>query len=295
MYIYPYKRFCLAYANKRLFNVDDPERLVGIYDIDYMNFKEAFLAKERIDGSYISVLLGEIKPGVYLNCIDLDGYKNEDGSLSDKAKELLKNFSKEELEDSISGAGGHIFFTTRKKYKTFKIKEYFGKEEHRDLEIYADKRYIVTTTLDFSILDLPVGKYDNLIDKLYKEYEESQPKYTTKELVLEVFEGKEIKDETQLQVSIMSGRTPVTDMHTLRGCGYKDTKLIELIDAEPSCVNQSDHDASLLKKLMYYTLSFESAYEMAKKTNYYQHKDDKHKKKFNNPGYILRTRRFLGV
>ena len=294
MYLYPYKLFALS-KNKVLCNQEDPDRKRGIYDVERMNYNSALSVKESIDGSCISILLGEVRPGVYLNCLDLDGYKNKDNSLTQPATELLKNFEEEELEESLSGKGGHIYILTRKKYKTFKIKKYFKNDDHSDLEFYADKRHIVSTTFNFDKVDLEIGKYDDMIDKLYQKYLDSLPKTSFKDDVISVFEGKEITDMTQLQNNVASGRTPVTDMRTLRGCGFKDTKLIELIDQEPSFVNQSDHDAALLKKLMYYTLSFESAYEMAKKTNYYQHKDDRHKKKFNNPDYILRTRRFLGV
>jgi hypothetical protein len=69
--------------------------------------------------------------------------------------------------------------------------------------------------------------------------------------------------------------------------------LKEVIDMNPESVDQSAHDAKLIRKLMYYCLSFDAAYNMAKKTNYYQMKDEKHKKKFNNPTYIERTRRFI--
>lgn len=294
MYLYPYKIFALS-RNKVLRNADTPNWKRGIYDVERMNYNNAMLAKENIDDSYISVLLGEVRPGVYLNCLDLDGYKDSNGELTEPAKDLLKNIPKNEIEESFSGKGGHIYFLTKKQYKTFKLKKYFSDDEHSDLEMYSDLRHIVSTTIDFNEIDLQIGKYDDLIDNLYQQYLDSQPKNNFVEDVKTVFSGKVIKDMGQLQNSFLAGRTPVEDMRTLRGCGYKDTKLIELIDAEPSTVNQSDHDASLLKKLAYYTLSFESAYEMAKKTNYYQHKDERHKKKFNDPSYIERTRRFLGI
>lgn len=292
MFLYPYKIFALANKGKRLFNISNPRRFLGIYDVELMNYKTAKRASEKFKDSYISVLLGEIKKGVYLNALDLDGCKNEDGSLTEPAKELLKYFNENEYEDSISGSGGHIYILTTKKYETFKIKQYFGDGEHKDLEFYADKRYILSTTVDFDKLDIKVDKYNDLLDELYnKSAQAKQEKLQDK--LCRMFEGKVIKDTTQFQMSRVTGRQPVTDMHTLRGCGYKDTKLIELIDAEPSSVNQSDHDAALLRKLMYYTLSFDSAYEMAKKTNYYKHKDKKHQDKFNNPSYIQRTRNLI--
>ena len=108
-----------------------------------------------------------------------------------------------------------------------------------------------------------------------------------------MFNGREIKEDTEIYADIYE-RKPVTDMYTLRGCGFKDSNLIELIDTEPSTVDQSAHDAALIRKLMYYTFSFEAAWELAKKTNYYKHKDEFHQKKFNTERYKERTRKFLG-
>ena len=297
MFLYPYKIFALSNVNKRLFNKEEPGWNRGIYDVETMNYRNAKLAKESIDGSYISVLLGEVRPGIYLNCLDLDGYKNEDGTLTKAAKDLMEYFDESELEDSLSGKGGHIYILTTKKYETFKIKKYFKEDNHSDLEFYTDKRHIVTTTIDFENLNLKVDKYNDLIDAFIAEIEEQKAKEGNTFLkdVQNVFDGKVVTDVEQFQNSVLAGRTPVTDMYTLRGCGFKDSKLIELIDTEPDTVNQSDHDAALLRKLMYYTLSFESAHEMAMKTNYYKHKDERHKKKFNDPSYIARTRKFLGV
>ena len=82
-------------------------------------------------------------------------------------------------------------------------------------------------------------------------------------------------------------------MFTLRGLGYKDANLIQIIDEDPTVVDQSSHDAKLIRKLMYYTLSFDDAWEMAKKTNYYKAKDDYHKKKFDNDRYKENTRRCI--
>jgi hypothetical protein len=79
----------------------------------------------------------------------------------------------------------------------------------------------------------------------------------------------------------------------LRGICLKDIQLKELIDCDPSTVDQSAQDAKLVRKLMYYCLSFDAAWQMAMKTNYYQAKDAFHKKKFNNPIYIERTRKFI--
>ena len=79
-------------------------------------------------------------------------------------------------------------------------------------------------------------------------------------------------------------------MHTLRGLGYKDPMIIECIDAVPSMVDQSAHDAKLVRKLMYYCLSFDAAWEMAKKTNYYKAKDTYHKIKFDKPDAAVRQK-----
>jgi hypothetical protein len=44
---------------------------------------------------------------------------------------------------------------------------------------------------------------------------------------------------------------------------------------------------------MYYTYDFDLAWELAKKTNYYKHKDKKHQDKFNSERYKERTRMFI--
>ena len=126
-----------------------------------------------------------------------------------------------------------------------------------------------------------------------EEKKESERKVSQADLAKKVFGGKIITDMEQFQNSIMAGRTPVESMDVLRKCCLKDDTLKELIDANAGSVDQSQHDARLLKKLMYYTLSFESAYIMAQKTNYYKSKDAKHIKKFQDPGYIERTRNFI--
>lgn len=289
MYLYPYKIFGLS-QSKRL--LKDGKPYGSISDYDKYNYKDALQAKEDVKNSYISVLLGKVRPGIYLNVLDLDGCINEDKQIKPKCKKLLENFSKEEWEFSCSGTGIHIYTLSRKKYNTFHYKNYFGEGLHQDLEFYTDKRHIVTTTFDFENVDLVIGKYDKLLDEIYNELQEKNKSSLTEDIKL-VFNAKEIKDEEQFAMSYFTGRKPVEDMFTLRGCGYKDDNLIAIIDANPETVDQSQHDAKLLKKLMYYTLSFESAYNMAKKTNYYKAKDDKHKKKFDNPSYIERTRQFI--
>lgn len=289
MFLYPYKIFALS-KNKILFNKDNPLRKRGIYDVESMNYNTALESKERIKDSCISVLLGEVRPGVYLNVWDLDDCFDDNRELEKETKELLDLFDDSEWEVSGSGKGIHIYTLTRKKYQTFMPKGFKGCK--KAFEFYADKRHIVTTTFDFVNTDLKIGKYDDLLDSIYEEYLSTQEKPSMVEMVKEVFEGQIDNDMSKTRGAIL-GREPITDMYKLRGCGYKDERLIELIDADPSSVDQSQHDAKLLRKLMYYTLSFESAYDMAKKTNYYKAKDSKHKKKFDNPSYIERTRQFI--
>lgn len=113
-------------------------------------------------------------------------------------------------------------------------------------------------------------------------------------MVKTVFEGVKIEDEESAFIAGLKKQSPVTDMWTLRKCGYKDSNLIEIIDTEPTSVDQSAHDAKLIRKLMYYTYDFDLAWELAKKTNYYKHKDKKHQDKFNSERYKERTRMFIG-
>lgn len=289
MYIYPYKIFALS-KNKRLLK-DNYKIPCGIYDVDRINYKEATQAKEENTDSYISVLLGEVRPGVYLNVWDLDDCFDSEGNIEPETQELLKNFDKSEWETSCSGKGIHIYTLTRKKYETFMPKGFKGCK--KAFEFYSDKRHIVSTTLDFINTDFQIGKYDNLLDSIYEEYQALQAPSSFKEDVCEVFGGKVITDMEQFQNSILAGRTPVESMDVLRKCCVKDETLREIIDMPASAVDQSQHDAKLLRKLMYYTLSFDSAHALAKKTNYYKSKDARHIKKFDDKNYIERTRKFV--
>lgn len=289
MYLYPYKIFAMS-KNKRLFNRGNPYRTVGIYDVECMTYDCAKEVKEDIDDSCISVLLGEVKKGLYLNVLDLDDCLLEDGSIEPETKDLLSYFDDDEWEFSSSGTGIHIYVLTTKKYNTFIVKELQG---CKSFEFYADKRHIVTTTFDFENVSLPINKYNGLLDGIKEEVEKKRGGATVKE-VMEVFDGKEIKgDDEQTYNQILLGRTPVTSISKIRELCVKDTYMRELIDMNPESVDQSAHDASLIRKLMYYTLSFDSAWDMAMKTNYYQAKDMKHKKKFNDSKYKERTRNFI--
>lgn len=290
MYLYPYKLFALS-KNKRLFNEDDPRRMVGIYDVNKYNYAKA---KELAGGNNakISILLGQVCGDVNLICLDLDDCFNEDGTMEDQTKDFLSAFTEKDWEVSSSGTGIHVYILTKKKFDSFIVKDMQG---CKSFECYTNKRHIVTTTFDFENYNLPVGEYDYYVEGLRDEAQKiREASYKSKqvEIVKAVFDGKEIKTKEE-ERGLMLGRTPITDMFTLRGCGYKDENLIAIIDECPDAVDQSAHDAKLIRKLMYYTLSFDSAWEMAKKTNYYKAKDDKHKKKFDNPTYKERTRAFI--
>lgn len=290
MYLYPYKLFALS-KNKRLFNEDDPKRMVGIYDVNKYNYAEA---KELaiINNAKISILLGEVCLGTKLICLDLDDCFDEDGNMDNQTKDFVSVFNKNEWEVSSSGTGIHIYILTKKNFDTFIVKEMQG---CKSFECYTNKRHIVTTTFDFENTDLEVGKHDYFLEELYNEAQkvrEQSYKQTQEQMVKTVFDGKTVKTEQDVN-SIVYDRKPVTDMFTLRGCGFKDSNLIEIIDENPGAVDQSAHDAKLIRKLMYYTLSFDAAWDLAQKTNYYKAKDDRHKKKFNNPTYKERTRLFI--
>lgn len=289
MFLYPFKIFALS-KNKRLFNEDNPSRTVGIYDVNkysYSNAKE--LAKKN--DAKISVLLGNIYSNINLICLDLDDCFDEQGDMDEITKDFMQEFNKEEWEVSSSGTGIHIYILTRRSFETFIVKDMQG---CKSFECYTNKRHIVTTSFDFESINLEIGKHDDYLEAIYNECKQIRENKSNNqvELVKTVFDGKVINTEQDLN-SVLYDRKPVTDMFTLRGCGYKDSKLIELIDEHPDAVDQSAHDAKLISKLMYYTLSFDSAWEMAKKTNYYKAKDDRHKKKFDNLTYKERTRKFI--
>lgn len=291
MYLYPFKIFALS-KNKRLFNEDDPKRMVGIYDVNKYNYAQArHLATDIDKECKVSILLGEVITGVNLICLDLDDCFDDNGEMDSITKDLVTTFDRKEWEVSSSGTGIHIYILTRKNFPTFIVKDIEG---CKSFECYTNKRHIVTTTFDFENTNLEIGKYDFLLEYLIEKVEEKR-KETAKsqqvETVKALFGGKEISKEEER--GLMVGRNPVTDMYTLRACGYKDENLIRIIDENPDAVDQSAHDAKLIRKLMYYCLSFDAAWEMAKKTNYYKAKDQKHKIKFDNNTYKERTRAFI--
>lgn len=289
MYLYPFKIFTVS-KEKRI--LKDNGSYGGIYDAakdNYINTKEK---AESIDAK-VSILLGEVANGIKLICLDLDDCFLTDGSIEPDTQELLKEFNNDEWEVSSSGEGIHVYILTKLDLETFIVKEMEG---CKSFECYTNKRHIVTTTFDFLGSNLLVGAHDEFIKTLYdkvKSIQEAKNPSVYKDTVKNMFDGKEIQSNAEIFGEIY-GRKPVTDMYTLRGCGFKDSTLIELIDTEPSTVDQSAHDAALIRKLMYYTFSFEAAWELAKKTNYYKHKDEFHQKKFNTERYKERTRRFLG-
>ena len=289
MYLYPFKIFALS-KNKRLINVDEPHRTVGIYDVMKYNYNDAKdLSECGVENCKVSILLGNIFKDVNLICLDLDDCFDESGNLTPDTADLLSEFNSNEWEVSSSGTGIHVYILTRKNFETFIVKDMIG---CKSFECYTNKRHIVTTTFDFKNTNLDIGKHDEYLEAIYNEAKRLREKSEQVVMVKTVFNGTEIKNEQDLNSAIYE-RKAVDSIYTLRGLCLKDDVLKEVIDMNPESVDQSAHDAKLIRKLMYYCLSFDAAYNMAKKTNYYQMKDKKHKKKFNNPTYIERTRRFI--
>lgn len=291
MYLAPYKIFALS-QNKRLVNFANPDRPLGIYDVEKSSYKDTLEKRELLSADKIdckvSVLLGVITGQTRLICLDLDDCFKPSGEIEEQTKEFLKEFNDEEYEVSSSGEGIHVYILTNLDLETFIVKELEG---CKSFECYTNKRHIVTTYFDFENTNLKVGAHDTFIKDLYERV--NNAKSALVQDVKAVFGGTECKNDAAIRGGIL-GRTPVTDMHTLRGCGYKDGNLIEIIDMNPDSVDQSAHDAKLIRKLMYYTLDFDDAWEMAKKTNYYKAKDKRHKQKFDTPAYKERTRQFIG-
>ncbi len=287
MFLYPFKIFAHS-KNKRLININEPSRTVGIYDVVKYNYSEAKSVAEENDLK-VSILLGNLFKDVNLICLDLDDCFDEENNLTPDTKDLLSEFDKSEWEVSSSGTGIHVYILTRKNFETFIVKEMIG---CKSFECYTNKRHIVTTTFDFRNTNLQIGKHDEYLEAIYEEAKRLRGKSSTVQMVKTVFDGREIKTEQDLNAALYN-RTPIDSIYTIRGLCLKDPILKEIIDCNPDTVDQSAHDARLIRKLMYYCLSFKAAWEMAKKTNYYQAKDAKHKKKFNNPSYIERTRKFI--
>lgn len=289
MYLYPFKIFALS-KNKRLINVDEPHRTVGIYDVMKYNYNDAKdLSECGVENCKVSILLGNIFNDVNLICLDLDDCFDESGNLTPDTADLLSEFDSNEWEVSSSGTGIHVYILTRKNFETFIVKDMIG---CKSFECYTNKRHIVTTTFDFKNTSLNIGQHDEYLEAIYSEAKRLREKSEQVVMVKTVFNGTEINNEQDLNSAIYE-RKAVDSIYTLRGLCLKDDVLKEVIDMNPESVDQSAHDAKLIRKLMYYCLSFDAAYNMAKKTNYYQMKDEKHKKKFNNPTYIERTRRFI--
>lgn len=291
MFLYPYKIFTIS-EKKRIVKPSEHFRPVGIYDAELMNYIQAYNCLEDISSSKpdckISILLGTIYSDVKLICLDLDDCFTPDGKMEADTAKFLEEFDSDEYEVSSSGEGIHIYVLTKLDLETFIVKEMEG---CKSFECYTNKRHIVTTTFDFENTNLIIGKHDKFLLDLYKKVQDNK-KSSLVEDVKMVFQGEQYMTEAELNGKIYK-RTPVQDMYVLRGICNKDRQLAEIIDMAPDCVDQSAHDAKLIRKLMYYTLSFDSAWELAQKTNYYKAKDDKHKKKFNSSVYKERTRKFI--
>lgn len=293
MRLYPFKIFSLS-KNKRLFNKHEPHRTIGLYDVEKMNYSEAVRQSKFVKDCKVSILLGSVIPKVNLIVLDLDDCFDNEGFLEPDTEKFLKEFNVDEWEVSSSGTGIHIYILTKLDLETFIVKDLEG---CKSFECYTNKRHIVTTTFDFKNTNLIIGAHDEFITNLYnkvKELRKNNNKYKQETMVKTVFEGVKIEDEESAFIAGLKKQSPVTDMWTLRKCGYKDSNLIEIIDTEPTSVDQSAHDAKLIRKLMYYTYDFDLAWELAKKTNYYKHKDKKHQDKFNSERYKERTRMFIG-
>ena len=293
MRLYPFKIFSLS-KNKRLFNKHELHRTIGLYDVEKMNYSEAVRQSKFVKDCKISILLGSVIPKVNLIVLDLDDCFDSEGFLETDTEKFLKEFNVDEWEVSSSGTGIHIYILTKLNLETFIVKDLEG---CKSFECYTNKRHIVTTTFDFKNTNLIIGAHDEFITNLYnkvKELRKNNNNYKQETMVKTVFEGVKIEDEKSAFVAGLKKQSPVTDMWTLRKCGYKDSNLIEIIDTEPTSVDQSAHDAKLIRKLMYYTYDFDLAWELAKKTNYYKHKDKKHQDKFNSERYKERTRMFIG-
>lgn len=287
MYLYPFKIFALS-RNKRLINIDEPHRTVGIYDVEKYNYTNAKTIAEE-NNCRVSILLGNVFKDINLMCLDLDDCFDESGNLTLDTSDLLSEFDKSEWEVSSSGTGIHVYILTKKNFETFIVKDMIG---CKSFECYTNKRHIVTTTFDFKNTNLNIGIHDDYIEAIYEEAKSLRVQSQQAQMVKTLFNGTEVKNEQDFN-SIIYDRKPVDSIFTIRGLCLKDNVLKEVIDENPDAVDQSAHDAKLIRKLMYYCLSFDAAWEMAKKTNYYQMKDERHKKKFNNPTYIERTRRFI--
>ena len=289
MYLDGYDIFTIS-KNKRLITPDKDERPVGIYDAVKMNYRRALEEAEKRNAS-VSVMLGQVlSDGTKLICLDLDDCVLESGELEPLTKDFIKEFDYNEIEMSTSGTGMHIYILTKMPLETFIIKDMEG---CKSFECYTNKRHIVTTTFEFDEVNIKIGKHDAFLKRLYDKAQSIRnPKAEMVQSVKILFEGKEAKDKAD-EYGALLGRTPVKDYQTLMKCCDKDVSLRDIINENPDNVDQSAFDAKLIRKLMYYSLDFDYALQLAMQTPYYQAKDNRHKKKFNDSTYIERTRKFI--
>ena len=103
-----FKIFALCRDNKRLFNIDNPTRTIGIYDAKRYTFKEANKLAKAMH-SRVSVLLGNVVGDTKLICLDLDDCYLDNGAMESETKEFIKEFRDDEWENSNSGTGIHIY------------------------------------------------------------------------------------------------------------------------------------------------------------------------------------------
>lgn len=289
MYLYPFKIFSPS-KDKRL--ISERKVPLSIYNPIKLNYKDAIKLAESLDCT-VSILLGELTSGVYLICLDLDDCFDDKGELEPATKDFLKEFNESEWEISTSGTGIHIYILTRLKFDTFIVKDMEGS---KSFECYTNTRHIVTTLFDFEHTNLKIGVHDEFLTKMQEKVTEikNQSRTIQNQIndIINVFDGEIITTTAQVNGKVFK-RTPIDTFSKIQEIAQKDISLKDAIEMSPDATDQSVHDAKLVRKLMYYTLSFESAWEMAKNTNYYLMKDKKHKEKFDNPRYIERTKRFI--
>lgn len=203
MFLYPYKIFAIS-KNKRLLNIRQQYRTVGIYDVDRYNYQEVLdICNTHTSDDYrISVMLGKICGNTRLICLDLDDCFNEEtGEMDSLTKEFLKEFDESEYEISSSGTGIHVYILTNMNIETFIVKELEG---CKSFECYTGDRHIVTTFFDFKETSLRIGKHDEFIKNLYKRVKELREAKAKESMIVtnvkNVFDGTVVKQSKTLIV-----------------------------------------------------------------------------------------------
>lgn len=205
--------------------------------------------------------------GVFDNicAIDIDHVVNEEGKLSEKAKDVIKQ-ADSYTEFSPSGKGIRILFKCDEGFSYDKTKYYI---KHDDLEIYVcgmTKRFLTVTG------NYICGKFKNSQNNLQNILDKYMKRKSQK---IDIPQNDYICDDEFLEIGL-----------------EKDKKLYDLWNAQPSGYggNESETDQALCNKLAYWcNKDYNKIYNAFMSSPYVHKKDDAHIKKLSRDDYLRNT------